>query len=89
MLKLQLMISVFCCLNFYQASAQESKSQGNFLNAQLSEQLVNQTKVLSEPQLVKAQAELFRQYYLALIETGFDKDQALQIVVALASRDKS
>ena len=68
-------------------NAQE-KNQLNFMNEQLSEQLYNQTIVLSEPKLVKAQAELFRKNYEALIQSGFSKDEALQIVVAMASQHK-
>lgn len=59
----------------------------NFLNEQLSAQLLNQTIALSDPTLVKAQAMLLRKQYDALIEVGFSKAEAMQIVVALASRD--
>ena len=59
------------------------------MNEQLSKQLLNQTLVLSEPKLVKAQAELLRQHYHALVQSGFSKDQALQLVIAIAARDKS
>ena len=67
--------------------------QGNsntlgFLNSQQSEQLKNNILALSDPALVKAQANLFRKYYEALIEVGFSKDEALNIVVAMAQRDK-
>ena len=68
-------------------NAQESKPF-NFMNEQLSEQLLNQTTVLSDPRLVKAQAELLRKHYEALIESGFSKDEALQLVIAMASQDK-
>jgi hypothetical protein len=68
-------------------NAQESKPF-NFMNEQLSEQLLNQTTVLSDPRLVKAQAELLRRHYEALIESGFSKDEALQLVIAMASQDK-
>lgn len=69
-------------------NAQERKHPSNFMNAQLSEQLLNQTTALSNDELVKAQANLLRKHYLALIETGFSKSEALQIVVAMASRDR-
>ncbi|MFT2090804.1 hypothetical protein [Paraglaciecola sp. 2405UD69-4] len=69
-------------------NAQERKHPSNFMNAQLSEQLLNQTTALSNDELVKAQAKLLRKHYLALIESGFTKSEALQIVVAMASRDK-
>jgi hypothetical protein len=49
---------------------------------------LNQTMALSDPKLVKAQAELLRKHYEALIQSGFNKDEALQIVIAIASQDK-
>lgn len=61
----------------------------NFLNEQLSAQLLNQTIALSDPSLITAQAELIRKHYDALIAAGFNQDQALQIVIAIASRDKN
>lgn len=67
--------------------AQDRANSLNFMNEQLSEQLLNQTLAISESKLVKAQAELLRKHYEALVKTGFTKDEALQIVVALASRD--
>ena len=60
----------------------------NFMTEQLSEQLLNQTIALSEPKLIKAQAELFRKYYDALVQSGFSKDEALQLVIAIASQGK-
>jgi hypothetical protein len=60
----------------------------NFMNEQLSEQLLNQTIALSNAKLVKAQAELLRKHYEALIQSGFSKDEALQLVIAMASQDK-
>ncbi len=76
-------------VNFAQVQAEEPNPKLNFMNAQLAEQLLNQTMALSDPQLIQAQANLLRQHYLALIESGFSKDEALQIVIALASRDKN
>jgi hypothetical protein len=68
-------------------NAQESK-QLNFMSEQLSEQLLNQTVAISDPKLIKAQANLLRKHYEALIKTGFSKDEALQLVIAMASQDK-
>lgn len=68
-------------------NAQESK-QLNFMSEQLSEQLLNQTVALSDPKLIKAQANLLRKHYEALVKTGFSKDEALQLVIAMASQDK-
>jgi hypothetical protein len=66
-------------------SAQET-APPNFMTEQLSEQLLNQTVALSEPKLVKAQAELLRKHYDALVQSGFSKDEALQLVIAMASQ---
>ena len=68
--------------------SQERRLPNNFMNDQRSEQLLTQTNALSDEKLVKAQAKLLRKHYEALIETGFSKAEALQIIVAMASRDK-
>jgi chaperonin cofactor prefoldin len=68
--------------------AQQSKHPSSFLNDQLAQQLKNVTQALSDPELVKAKARLYRSQYDALIETGFSKDEALKIVISLASSDK-
>jgi hypothetical protein len=85
----KLSIPVFIILTFFVGSinAQEKKAL-NFMSEQLAEQLLNQITALSEPKLVKAQAELLRKHYEALIQSGFSKDEALQIVIAMASQDK-
>ena len=62
----------------------EQKKQLNFMNVQQSEQLLNQTMALIEPKLVKAQAKLLREHYTALVQSGFSKYEALQIVIAMA-----
>jgi hypothetical protein len=82
-------ISVVAILAFSVSSinAQERKPL-NFMNEQLSEQLFNQTVALSDPKLVKAQAELLRKHYDALVQSGFSKDEALQLIIAMASQDK-
>ncbi|WP_339720280.1 hypothetical protein [uncultured Paraglaciecola sp.] len=84
-----LCIPVVAILALYVANsdAQERKPL-NFMNEQLSEQLLNQTLALSDSKLIKAQAELLRKHYEALIQSGFSKDEALQLVVAMASQDK-
>jgi hypothetical protein len=84
-----LCIPVVATLAFFVGSinAQE-KNPFNFMNEQLSEQLLNQVAALSDPRLVKAQAELLRKHYEALIQSGFSKNEALQIVIAMASQDK-
>lgn len=60
----------------------------DFVNQQLTEQLLNKTRALSNPELIKAQAHYYRSMYQALIESGFSKDEALKVVVAMASADK-
>lgn len=74
--------------SFGGVNAQE-KRQLNFMNEQLSEQLLNQTIALSDPKLVMAQAQLLRKHYEALVHSGFSKDESLLIVIAMASQDKS
>jgi len=80
-------IIAILAFSFGNVNAQEKKLL-NFMNEQLSEQLYNQTMALSEPKLVKAQAALLRKHYSALVESGFSKDEALKIVIAMASQDK-
>jgi hypothetical protein len=85
-------ITAMTLLTFYTGSAASQtvlNLEPNFMNAQLSEQLLNQTLAQSDPKLIKAQAELIRRHYQALIKTGFTKDEALEIVVAMASNDKN
>lgn len=81
-------IMVMLAISVGSIHGQEIK-QLNFMNEQLSEQLFNQIMAQSEPKLVKAQAELLRKHYEALIQSGFSKDEALQIVIALTSSHKS
>ncbi|MBB5213239.1 hypothetical protein [Microbulbifer hydrolyticus] len=44
-----------------------------------------QLEALGNPELLKAQAKYFRELYLSLKKQGFTEEQAMQIVVALAS----
>jgi hypothetical protein len=82
-------IPIIAMLAFFVSTihAQEGK-QLNFMNEQISEQLLNQTIALSEPNLVKSQAELLRKHYDELVLSGFSKSEALQIVIAMASVDR-
>jgi len=82
-----IVIFVILTLSFSSVKAQEGSSL-NFMSEQLSEQLLNQTIALGNPKLVKAQAELLHKHYEALIKSGFNKDEALQLVIAMASQDK-
>ena len=75
-------------INIGIANSQENQNPLNFMNEQLSQQLLNLTQAMSSPELVKAQAELLRKHYLALIDAGFNKDEAMRIIVAMASQDK-
>jgi len=49
---------------------------------------LNQPHVLSNPKLVKAQAELLRKHYDVLVQNEFNKDEALQLFIAMASQHK-
>ncbi|MFT4938718.1 MAG: hypothetical protein ACI88A_001747 [Paraglaciecola sp.] len=83
---LQALFAITCILPTI-VVAQGSSNTLDFLNSQQSEQLKNNTLALSDPALVKAQAQLHRKHYEALIDVGFSKDEALKIVVAMAQRD--
>lgn len=67
--------------------AQEVTNPLDFINSQLAEQLKNQMRALSDPELIKAQAAYHRKFYLALIEQGFSKEEALKITVSTASNN--
>tara|TARA_R110002167_G_scaffold73942_12_gene207245 strand:- start:1578 stop:1808 length:231 start_codon:yes stop_codon:yes gene_type:complete len=71
-----------------QAQPTEKASVLDFVNQQVAEQLLNQTKALSNPELIKAQADYFRAMYQALINSGFSQEESLKIVVAMASKDE-
>lgn len=85
--KISIPIIIILAFSIGIVHAQERKPF-NFMNEQLSEQLLNQTTALSDPKLVKAQAELLRKHYEALVQAGFSKNEAMQIVIAMASQDK-
>ena len=66
---------------------QQQKQVLDFVSEQLSVQMLNNLRALSSPELVKAQAEYFRLMYKALIDSGFSKEEALKIVIAMAQSD--
>tara|TARA_R110000868_G_scaffold375859_2_gene640550 strand:+ start:501 stop:773 length:273 start_codon:yes stop_codon:yes gene_type:complete len=66
--------------------AQDLKKPLDFVSEQLSVQMLNNLRALSSPELVKAQAEYFRLMYTALVDSGFSKDEALKIVIAMAEK---
>ncbi|KXI27714.1 hypothetical protein [Paraglaciecola hydrolytica] len=68
----------------YSVQAQENNKRLDFVSEQLSVQMLNNIRALSSPELVKAQAEYFRLMYTALIDSGFTKEEALKIVIAMA-----
>lgn len=74
---------------FFTASthAQQMGSPLDFVNSQLAEQMKNQVRAMSDPELIKARAQLQRKYYEALIESGFSKEEAMKIVIAAAQGD--
>ncbi|MBU3019983.1 hypothetical protein KO519_20110 [Paraglaciecola agarilytica] len=71
---------------FYTSSihAQQMGNPLDFVNSQLAEQMKNQVRAMSDPDLIKAQAQLQRRYYEALIEAGFSKEEAFKIILATA-----
>ena len=48
----------------------------------LSKQAHASIKVMNDPELIKANAKYIKALYDALIEEGFNKDQALELVAA-------
>ncbi|WP_166422836.1 hypothetical protein [Paraglaciecola sp. 20A4] len=69
--------------------AQQMGSPLDFVNSQLAEQMKNQVRAMSDPDLIKAQAQLQRKYYDALVEAGFSKEEALKIIVATATGENN
>jgi hypothetical protein len=80
------LLTTFTFITF-NAQGQQVGNPLDFVNSQLAEQMKNQVRAMSNPDLIKAQAVLQRKYYEALIEAGFSKEEALKIVVARASGD--
>lgn len=80
-------LTAICLFGASSVFAQQVGNPLDFVNAQLAEQLKNQMRAMSDPELIKAQAEYQRKYYLALIEQGFSKEEAFEIIVAMASSD--
>lgn len=87
-LRLALILPLFSMPLLAQAQPTEKASVLDFVNQQVAEQLLNQTKALSNPELIKAQADYFRAMYQALINSGFSQEESLKIVVAMASKDE-
>jgi hypothetical protein len=86
-LRLALILPLFSTPLLAQAQPTEKASVLDFVNQQVAEQLLNQTKAMSNPELIKAQADYTRAMYQALINSGFSQEEALKIVVAMASKD--
>ena len=80
-------------LFFMASSAYSNDSQLDNMTKQLSAQLKVQMKaqleIMSDPKMIKAKAKYLKSFYEALIEEGFRKDQAMEIVIASASGKKS
>lgn len=87
-LRLALILPLFSAPLLAQEKPSAEASVLDFVNQQVAEQLLNQTKALSNPELIKAQADYFRAMYKALIDSGFSQEEALKIVVAMASKDE-
>ena len=84
-IKLLVLLSVFSGIS--NAQQQQQNQVLDFVSEQLSVQMLNNLRALSSPELVKAQAEYFRLMYKALIDSGFSKEEALKIVIAMAQSD--
>lgn len=84
-----LALIAICALATTNTQAQQMGSPLDFVNSQLAEQMKNQVKAMSDPDLIKAQAQLQRKYYQALVEAGFSKEEALKIIVATAAGENN
>ena len=58
------------------------------LAKQLSQSMEVSLKAMNDPKLIKAKAKYIRSLYDALIEEGFTKEQAIQLVSAILSSKK-
>jgi hypothetical protein len=85
-MKLTLLLAVGV-LSVFNAWA-DTPTDLDFVSQQLATQKLNELKALSTPAIIKTQAEYFRKMYLALIKSGFSEEQALSIIVAMASKDE-
>jgi len=65
-----------------------NNSMSENMAKQLSQQLEASLKVMNDPKLIKANAKYIRSLYSALIEEGFTKEQAMQLVSATLSGKK-
>ncbi len=65
-----------------------SETMTDMLANQLSLQLEASFKVMNDPKLIKANAKYIRSLYDALVEEGFTKEQAIQLVSAELSSKK-
>ncbi|SEA12963.1 hypothetical protein [Microbulbifer marinus] len=85
-------VSIVLCLFVGNAYAQSQMpaptSAGPNMNM-LVPMLKAQLEALGNPELLEAQAKYFRELYLSLKKQGFTEEQAMQIVVALASSRNS
>ena len=92
MKNLAMFVSFGLCLFVGSANAQRqvtvSPSSSPGMNG-IVPMLKAQLEALGSPELLEAQAKYFRELYLSLKKQGFSDEQAMQIVVALASSRNS
>lgn len=92
MKNLATVVSFVLCLFVGKANAQiqiaAPPSAGPNMNM-LVPMLKAQLQALGDPELLETQAKYFRELYLSLKKQGFTEEQAMQIVVALASSRNS
>ncbi len=65
-----------------------SNVMSDMLAKQLSQSMEASLKAMNDPKLIKANAKYIRNLYLALVDEGFTKDQAIQLVSAILSSKK-
>ncbi|WP_158968980.1 hypothetical protein [Paraglaciecola sp. L3A3] len=85
---MKILMLVFIAVSFAAQSADKKPMGLDFVNQQQATQKLNELRAMSTPELITTQAEYFRKMHQALIASGFSKEEALKIVIAMASSNK-
>mgnify|MGYP000067764444 CR=1 FL=1 len=81
-MKTMIFSSLIITTLFSGSSFANNDAQYEQMALQLSKQLETSMKVMSNPKLIKANAKYIKNLYDALVEEGFTKEQAIQLVAA-------
>jgi len=80
---------VVLSFSLYQGVSAEPNQQTKQMVDNIVSQLEAQSKILSDPKILAAQANQQYLYFQALIKAGFTEKQAMQLLVASAGAAKS